>query len=174
MEVGFMVQPSNVHLEKGILFRITRNHQARVWWVDQNNNFTQHPAGPLWTDFPTFWDYSTDDRHEQDKDNIPLNNHIFATDFVGISATNSNNWKHLWYWVNFNEFVRVRVNGGEFAADQAPYTEFQNSSRASDFVPWRSRIDVVPNQQNNLLWIRNGPDNEIIESHKAVSPPPTP
>jgi len=63
--------------------------------------------------------------------------------------------------------VRVNVNGGKFLEvnNQA------QASRASDFAPWRTRMDIVKDAATEK-WKRNpaaaAGENEIVETHKEI------
>jgi hypothetical protein len=180
MEIEFTVGPEGIGAEPGIVFRVTRNHAARTWYVNAQGQQLQYDPNieaqrPYWTDFPANLDVATDDNRSADNDAEPRNDHIYASDFVGL-AGKTGGLQRVVYQANFHEFVRVKVNGGKFAEDQQTDSELIASSRGSDFVQWHSRLDVVPDPMTNpTLWMRNPnalPDgNAIGLGHKAFVAP---
>jgi hypothetical protein len=179
MEMEFTVNPDKIGDEPGILFRVTRNHAARLWHVDQAGNQQNagppNPPNPFWADFPAYLDVATDDAKKDDSDNEPLNNRIYSSDWVGANGTTGGLQRWV-YQVNFHEFVRVRVNGGEFAVNQQTEAELNASSRGSVLVQWHSRQDLVPNPMTNpVLWMHNpnapAAENAIALGHKNFVAP---
>jgi hypothetical protein len=203
MVMEFTVKPAGIGLQPGIRFDITRNAEAQVWYTGSGQPELD-PASVR--DYPSFWDKPNDESTDSsDNDNDPRvltplgrprnSDHIYSIDGPGVSSRRAVGTvvddyafrARAQQRANFNEFVRVRLDGGQFSSDVS-------GSRASIFVPWRSRLDLTKNpnpvlDQNGQpmsvfipdvgwrayhRWQRNNAvpgENEIVEGHKAIGNP---
>lgn len=134
----------------GVYFDCTRQRMSRTMRVP-------HGAVPGYdyhkSDYTVFSDIANDDTDNEDEDNIadvgldPLEGYrIYAWDAPGLTAT-QNDANTTSFWAsrnNFNEFVRVRMDG-TFPEDGAGLL----GSRASDKVGW-SMVGYVVSGPNNM------------------------
>jgi hypothetical protein len=111
-------------------------------------------------------EYINDDGATAEEDNVPKSSHIYSHDNVGCLSDMAA-YDRAVRRFNFTEFVRIKVDGGVFANNNG----HAEGSRASNDVPWRSRLDVIKDAATGK-WKRNGPDNEIKEVHKALGSAP--
>lgn len=170
MEMEMTVHPAGIGSESGIVFDITRQEQTKAWRID-GTNVTEIIQANMHPDFPAKDEEPNDDEGVSDEDNIPNNNHIYSIDFPGTQSDVAFA-DRLVIRFNFNEFVRVLVNGGAFANTE----HVIEGSRCSDKSAWRSRMDVIKDTATGK-WKRNtvvAGENEIELGHKAIGGTPTP
>jgi len=170
MEMEMTVYPAGIGSEPGIVFDITRQEQTKAWRID-GTNVTEIIQADLHPDFPSKDEEPNDDAGISDEDNVPNNNHIYSIDFPGAGSDTAFA-DRLVLRFNFNEFVRVLVNGGAFANTE----HVIEGSRSSDKSAWRSRMDVIKDTATGK-WKRNtavSGENEIELGHKAIGGAPTP
>jgi len=173
MLMEFKVKPDGVGSEPGIVFDIVRQKENKAWLIDGKTvtEVIQKEPSVFPDTFPTKDEEPNDDTVPTDEDNDPKNNHIYSEDFVGFRSDIAFADRAVSRF-NFNEFVRVLVNGGAFANQNGAI----EGSRCSSKIPWRSRMDVVEDKKTGR-WERNTGvegENEIELGHKAIGDPPTP
>lgn len=173
MEFDFTITPANVANESSrIRFDSSRSIEAKGWRQYQVDG----KAGPLEPDakytlvFPSFRERGTDDLASVDEDNNPRDmnhlNHIYSHDLpssrviitpaskeaqaYNVRGTDGKIFLRMVDRHNFNEFVRVKLDGTGFEHDRSwPKAKTQaiadsyevQGSRASELVGWRAWID---------------------------------
>jgi hypothetical protein len=172
MMMEFTVKPSGIGLQNGIRFDITRNFEEETRLTPLRGGISQLNLKA----FPDYKDKPTDEpraegtppRGSYDNDNDPRvwgwvgpqynSDHIYSVDAPGITTGlykyYSNNrivsdfaaLGRVQRRHNFNEFVRVRLDGNGFTPGDANKSGNApvEGSRASDLIAWHSRIDLVP------------------------------
>jgi len=168
MEIEFWVTPSGIGGEPGIVFDITRQKESIGWNLDNGIWSSASVPGVLPSTFPAQNEAPNDDSVATDEDNTPQNDHIYSFDtpgFISATASHDRAVRHF----NFYEFVRVKVDGTNFANQN----NLVEGSRASGKIAWRSRLDVVKNTATGK-WQRNNTqpprevENEIMPLHKNL------
>jgi hypothetical protein len=105
-----------------------------------------------------------------DEQNSPVSDHIYSTDAPGSEDNIADAPRKIWRF-NFDEFVRVHVNGNSFVNQNG----VREDSRCSDYIAWRSRIDAVDSNPPTYVFTRNAAgENEIELGHKSLGQPPVP
>lgn len=140
MIIGMVVSPPGMFERKNVVvFDMSRIKEARVW----DTNAQGVRAVDQFVQFPAFRDFANVDRNDQDEDNTPDNDHIYSYDGPGMDARG--NYQFLLRKeanLNFFEFARVLI----VRPGRTKFPDNNNGdhgSRASDFVPWRSRLDAI-------------------------------
>jgi len=149
--VQFEVFPDKVGAEAKVKFDPTRQRQGKVWG-----------NGQVTTDIPSFpsRDLPNDDPWDSDESQIPTEkNYLYTHDGPGVN-TQVASYDTRVMIVNFNEYVRVRVDG------IVPTGNATVGSRCSGKVEWHVMHDLFKNSSGN--WERNVNGNGVHVGHVTV------
>lgn len=153
------MSPSDIGNETGIIFDIGRQIEFKDWTIDGGVVAERKP----WKTFPA-GDICNDDSNQSDEDDTPKNNHIYVID--GPGEFNNGVHDQVVSRNNFNEFVRVRLDGNALDGNN------DNGSRCSDEVKWH--VFYWVEKDGTKYKMRAGKTNEVEEGHIAFGGEPTP
>jgi hypothetical protein len=137
----------------GVSFDCTRRRNIRTF----SGNHGEKPGVVLNEPFPAKLDYANDDNHDNiyDEDNVPTNGFLYSWDAPGYTNIYSTNSKKIAFKAskfNFEEFVRVEINGS------IPNVGANGlfGSRASEKINWHM-----------VAYTKSGP-GYIIEPDESI------
>ena len=192
MEMQFTVGPPGIGNEPGIIFDISRQKESICWRQEFNGTWLENPVmmgkdgfTPVFpSNFPARDEVPNDDGpnddgetgEQVDEDNTPTNDHIYSRDMPGRGDDSA---PFQGYDMRFNmfEFVRVKLDGGDFDNNNGQV----EGSRCSAKVPWQSRMEllldpttkVTTGDETTYKWMRGAPAKNminIVTKHTSLIP----
>ncbi len=171
MIIDMVVSPPGMFERKNVVvFDMARIKEVRIW--DTPRIGPRAVLSSASATFPRFRDYANDDDKNNDEDNTPDDNHIYSFDAPGMDARADYSFLlRKEANMNFFEFARVLTVIPQVRTKFPAVTTGEHGSRASDFVPWRTRLDAIRTENNPFA--RN-PDgiNEIVKVDGPHTPLP--